>query len=267
MTKYAGNASPMSTQRYEMAKGFVVAQDLIDYPKALVAVSMAAGDAKLSQCRPRRSSRWRDVASRPQRRLQGGRDRWRQSCDHYTYSIKSATDVSETGDLWLNATVPFGVVKHTTTTKDASGRCCGQPSAICSTPEPRSWRRRPRQPRQRSAPLTLKAAYDAGLIYVNIEIDPKFRTGGRAPDHREHEWGAAGPHRPEGPTSFHVDIPFDNFVFDPAPCRCAQLTAAKPAELVVTQLGEVRAVAGKFRIYTDSGKPYFSGSATTGFVK
>jgi hypothetical protein len=72
---------------------------------------------------------------------------------------------------------------------------------------------------------------------------------------------------PKGKTTLHIDIPLDGFVFELAAAKTFQLGSGKAAELDVKQLGEQRAMDGRFVISTYEGSPLFSGNATVGWVK
>ena len=100
-----------------------------------------------------------------------------KSCDRYSYTRDTKTfPTVETGDIWLDPTVPFGVVKHTTTEKDrASGKVEYTTETVLVTSGSKPLRATtttaaPVDPTLK--PMTLKAAYHACLIHVSVEIAP-----------------------------------------------------------------------------------------------
>jgi hypothetical protein len=273
LSEFNDKVTPSSTNRYELAKGFDADHELIDYLKAVVAMSyrvkggestaMPAAALAGMKAMPTYAA---TAVFKATETIDG------KACDHYTYTRGQTSDPTiETGDIWLNADVPFGEVKHTTTTKDQSGKVkyttetvlTGSgtktlPAATTAKLDPTT------------LPMTIKAAYDAGLIDIKVEIAPEDKRG----DHLKLTIMSQG--KPltitiaAATTSLHVDIPFDNLVFTSPAAQKLEITPAKPATIVVNQVGkpgEQRVVAGKFTISTYEGKPMFQGSATSGFPK
>lgn len=122
---FPGKENPNSTQRYLVAPGFHIERDLIDYPKSLVSFS-SSFDGKSFETMPAAAAKsmkemspaFGQIAVFANTETVNG-----MACDHYTYTIKhAAANQTETGDLWLSDTVPFGVVKRTATSKDQSGK-------------------------------------------------------------------------------------------------------------------------------------------------
>lgn len=274
-SEFSDKVTPASTSRYELAKGFDPDRDLIDYMKHLVGMSMAIGkDGKFNPLPEAALTNMTGMATyagtavfKATEMVDG------KSCDHYTYTrdTKAFPNI-ETGDLWLNPTVPFGVVKHTTTDKDrASGKVAYTTETVLVTsgtkPLPAATTTDAAAD-PTAKPMTLKAAYDAGLIHISVEIAPADKRGDRLNLRIETTEKpltltlAAGAN-----TSLFVDIPFENLVFTVAAAQKLEITAAKQATLTVNQVGARRVVAGKFKIYMYEGKPMYSGSATMDTVK
>jgi hypothetical protein len=274
-SEYSDKVTPPSTTRYELAKGFDPDRDLIDYMKHLVGMSMSLGkDGKFDPL-PAEAlvnitgmETYAATAVFKATEMVDGK-----SCDHYTYTRDNKTfPTIETGDIWLNASVPFGIVKHTTTEKDrASGKVAYTTETVLVTSGSKALpatttTAAPVDPTLK--PMTLKAAYDAGLIHVSVEIAPADKRGDRLGLRIESTEKpltltlAAGSN-----TSLFVDIPFENLVFTVASAQTLQITAEKSATITVNQVGSRRVVAGKFKIYMYEGKPMYSGSATMDTVK
>jgi hypothetical protein len=274
-SEFADKVTPASTSRYEMAKGFDPDRDLIDYMKHLVSMSMSVGkDGKFDPLPAAAIANMTAMATYGATAAFKGTEVVNgKTCDRYSYTRDSKTfPTIETGDIWLDPTVPFGVVKHTTTEKDrASGKVAYTTETVLVTsgskPLPAvTTTAAPGDPTLK--PMTLKAAYDAGLIHITVEIAPADKRGDRLMLHIE---------TTEKPltltlaaatnTSLFVDIPFENLVFTVAAAQKLELTATKAANITVNQVGERRVVAGKFKIYMYEGKPMYSGSATMNAVK
>jgi hypothetical protein len=116
-------------------------------------------------------------------------------------------------------------------------------------------------------PMTLKAAYDAGLIRIRVEIAPQDKRGDRL------QLQITSTDKPLTITlstetvSLLMESPFDKLEFRAAAAQKLDLTAERPATLTVNQVGEYRFVAGKFQTLFYEGKPSFIGSATKDVVK
>ena len=123
-TEFGGGLTPPSTVVYEMAPGFEVDRDLIDFPKALVAMTSAAGDDKPEPMPAAAIASIKQMMPQyaPTATFRAAETVGAKRCDRYTYSIPAdAAGRVETGDLWLSDAVPFGLVKKTSTTKDTAG--------------------------------------------------------------------------------------------------------------------------------------------------
>jgi len=118
-------ATPPTTNRYVLAKGFDADRDLIDYMKGLVLSSYRVGAATAFEDMPaaaidamKKMPTYAEHAT-----FKGSETVAGKRCDHYTYTRNAEGDAQLlAGDVWLNPTVPFGVVKETTKTTDTSGK-------------------------------------------------------------------------------------------------------------------------------------------------
>jgi hypothetical protein len=121
-SEFDSKDTPDSTMRYEVAAGFDADRQLIDFLSAITAASARVGaDAPFS---PLPADTVAAIRSGPTyaasasfkgvERIDG------KSCDRYSYSRTHNGQV-EKGDIWLNASVPFGLVRQTMTFLDASG--------------------------------------------------------------------------------------------------------------------------------------------------
>jgi len=116
-------------------------------------------------------------------------------------------------------------------------------------------------------PMTLKAAYDSGLVMISVEIAAQDKRGDRLLLTIEPSDKPLTIIVPTETTTLAMETPFDVLNFRAPTAQKVSLTAGAPARLVVNQVGERRFVSGKFQIAMDDGKPQFVGSATVDVVK
>lgn len=124
-TSYPGKEYPPSAQRYDLAPGFKLDRDLLDFAKSLVAYSSSTDGAAFQpmpaasiQTMKDAATAYGKVAVFVKTETVNGKE-----CDYYTYSVRNeAARQIETGEFWLSDAVPFGLVKRTLTNKDGSGR-------------------------------------------------------------------------------------------------------------------------------------------------
>jgi len=273
---FANNQYPPVRNLYTLKHGFPLDRQLIDYMAQIESGSIVSGDgepmvldAATIAAIIDSSTRYEPVATFKGTETVGGKQ-----ADRYGYTLHppGAEPTTETGDLWLSAAVPFGLVKQSSVTKDAKGKVTTtyERMLVDSGTKPlaaepaKSAKAEPKK----SSSSTLKEAYDAGLVQVTVTIMPGTHNGERA--HLVIEKKDDEPMTlivPKGKTSLHVDIPLDDFVFEIAAEKTFTIGGEKIAELDVKQLGEQRAMDGTFHISTYEGSPLFSGSATVGWVK
>jgi hypothetical protein len=116
-------------------------------------------------------------------------------------------------------------------------------------------------------PMTLKAAYDAGLITISVEIAAPDKRGDRL------QLKIKATDKPLTVTlsteavSLSMESPFDKLNFQAATAQTLDLQPDRVTALTVNQLGQYRFVAGRFDTLIYEGKPMFIGSATMDVVK
>lgn len=275
LAEFNDKVTPSSTNRYELAKGFDVDRELIDFMTGLVSASYSVKGGPYTAMPAVAITSMKSLPSYAASAVFKGTETIDgKVCDHYSYSRGLKTDpTTETGDIWLNPSVPFGEVKHTNTTRDQSGKVMFTSetvltgSGIKAVPTATATAKKsdlvPKD-------LTIKAAYDSELITVKVEIAPEDKRG----DHLKLTIQSNGKPLsitiPTAASSLNVDIPFDNLVFTSPTVQKVDITPDKPATVVVNQQsksGEQRVVAGTFTISISDGKNLFQGSATTGYPK
>ena len=116
-------------------------------------------------------------------------------------------------------------------------------------------------------PMTLKAAYDAGRVIIDVETMPGETKGERL------KLTIAANEKPvtvnvtTEPVVLNMGMPFDSVSFRATAAQKLDLKPGVPATVIVTQLRELRFVKAKFQIMMDGGQPAYVGSATTDHVK
>ena len=270
-SEFSDKATLPSTMRYELAKGFDVDRNLIDHLKAVVAASVKSGvEASFSPIPAARISAMKGTPTYAASAVFKGVEtvEWRK-CDRYSYTRGKKGDAQiETGDLWLNAIVPFGVVKHTTTFTDSAGKVLEtrEIRLVDSGLEPMT-----SAPGSKAAsalqPMTLKAAYEAGLIKISVEVAPEDKKGDRLKLLIQTLEKPLAITVSTARTSLRVESPVESLVFSAPTDEKFELTRYRPAWIEVNQLGEWRVVGGKIQIMFFEGSPSLVGSATMDMVK
>lgn len=129
LMKFADEQYPPVHNRYTLKKGFALERRLIDYMPEITAGQIASGemepmplDAASIEAIAKNAARYEPTAKFIGTETIDGR-----KADHYSYTVRyesmheSMPATTETGDLWLSADVPFGLVKQTSTTRDDKG--------------------------------------------------------------------------------------------------------------------------------------------------
>ncbi|MCU1349726.1 MAG: hypothetical protein JWO56_2756 [Acidobacteria bacterium] len=274
---FANDQYPPVRNRYTLKHGFPLDRRLIDYMNEVEGGSIVSGegeptvlDAATVAAIVRSSPQLEPFATFKGTETVGGKQ-----ADRYGYTLhhEGSPATIETGDVWLSAAVPFGLVKQSSVTKDGHGKvtttyerllvASGTKSPAASAEPAKTARAAPKKTSH-----TLGEAYAAGLVDVSVTIVAGSRNGERAHlviEKKDDERMTLI--IPKGKTSLHVDIPLEDFVFELPAEKTFELGGNKAAELDVKQLGEQRAMDGHFKISTYEGTPLFSGSATVGWVK
>jgi hypothetical protein len=278
-TEFANNQYPPVVNEYTLAKDFPIGRELIDFMTAITGGSATASEGPLQpfEAATIEAIKKSSQAYGPVVTFKGTETIDGKNCDRYGYTLKRPGDpvTVESGDLWLSDAVPFGVVKQTSTTKDAKGKVVssymhtlvvsglsGSPLSL-SAPSA-SAAEAPKLPDA----YTLQEAFDAGVISITVSVDEASKNGERAHLHiAGKEDRAFALTVPKGKGSLHVDGPIDDFLFDVPAAKTFRVSGAKAAEIDVRQLGQQRVVKGQFEISMYEGKALFSGSVTVDWVK
>jgi len=115
--------------------------------------------------------------------------------------------------------------------------------------------------------MTLKAAYEAGLIKISVDVAPEDTRGDRLKLLIQTLEKPLAITVSTARTSLRVESPVENLVFSAPTDQTFELTRYRPAWIEVSQLGEWRVVGGKIQIMFFEGSPSLVGSATMDTVK
>jgi len=193
-------------------------------------------------------------------------------CDHYAYHYvsKERNTTTYDGELWMNGSVPFGLVREAASIKmktgpgskysmtlDATGRDSEQEAAR-TAPAPSSG--------GSVEELRFTEAYRKGMIELDARVDPSSKPGERLL--------IAAVNKGEAP--LHLTIPAASMIFEAGTPLDTLTVRAKEAreldvapggtspEFTVDQEGDRRVLEGKFTLVIYEGSPLFAGSVTSG---
>jgi hypothetical protein len=127
--EFAENQYPPVQNRYTLKKGFPLDRKLIDYMTEISGGAVVSGDTEPTVLDEVTIAAIVKSAAKyePTAKFKGTETVEGRKADRYSYTIRyespneSVPSTTETGDLWLSASVPFGVVKQSAVTKDDQG--------------------------------------------------------------------------------------------------------------------------------------------------
>lgn len=122
-SEFDNKDTPAATMRYTLASGFNADRELIDFLRAITAASARVGpDAPLTDLPADTVNAIKGApaygataAFKGSERVDG------KNCDRYSYT-RNHNGQTETGDIWLSPSVPFGLVKQKMSMADESGK-------------------------------------------------------------------------------------------------------------------------------------------------
>ena len=123
-SEFDNKDTPPSTMRYTLASGFNADREMIDFLAAITAASARVGaDAPFTELPADTVNAIKASPTYGATAVFKGVERVDgKSCDRYSYTRTHGGNQTETGDIWLNPTVPFGLVKQKISMADASGK-------------------------------------------------------------------------------------------------------------------------------------------------
>jgi hypothetical protein len=225
-----------------------------------------------------------------------------KSCDRYVYSYKTNymnTPATMSGDLWMSDSVPFGVVKEVSATRDGSGKVLSKFETVLAgsgggaqsglkgwswggaTGSPRAASRddgsprastertsTPPPPAEMPAP-GLREAFASGALRIVGEIYMGSKDPGRVRITITNQSGE--PVRvalTRAPMMLAVGTPLETLTLVADADRTLEIVPGKSAVPVeMSQRGPRRATSGVFTISMQGGQPLFKGSVDVESVK
>jgi hypothetical protein len=196
-----------------------------------------------------------------------------RSCDRYKYSRTHPGDPEqiEKGDIWLDETVPFGLVRQTGTTRDPSGRFLSRFEMTLVDSGAGATAAAGARSRQTAAgpPVKLGDAYRDGQIELAVEVLSGSGDGSRLEVRFKNKTDE--PLRltiPVGSTALEVGQPLETLSLESASTWLFDIEPGETSPgIELSQSGVRRAVAGKFVASTSGGKPLLSGDVKVDVVK
>jgi hypothetical protein len=201
-----------------------------------------------------------------------------RSCDRYTYHYltKGPNETIFDGEVWLNGTVPFGLVREAATLKDGHGKVTSKYSMTLTatgTDQAVASGEAAAPPVAKSGvpgdgKLTFGQAFQKGLLECVVRVDPASKDGSRLFIVATNK-GEAPLHLtlPAGAESLEVGTPIETLHLRARKAHTFVLGPGESTpEFTVAQEGDRRALEGKFTISVYEGTPLFSGSVTMGPV-
>ena len=122
-SEFDNKDTPPATMRYTLANGFNADRELIDFLGAITAASARVGaDAPFTELPADTVNAIKGAPAYGATAVFKGAERVDgKNCDRYSYT-RNHNDQTETGDIWLSPTVPFGLVKQKISMSDATGK-------------------------------------------------------------------------------------------------------------------------------------------------
>ncbi len=197
----------------------------------------------------------------------GGKD-----SGHYRYVQRHPgnPETIETGEIWLNETVPFGLVKQKAVTADANGKVVSRFEMLLvdsgSRAAPASGADGVAS--KAAVPVALADAFRSGRVELAVSVLPAGGDGRTLSiGFRNKTDSVLRLAIPAGATNLDVGSPLETLkLVAPVATALEIAPGASSKPLPFSQAGTRRAIDGAFVVTVFEGTPLFSGSATMGSV-
>lgn len=272
-----GQAST-SFNDYKLAKGFSLEKNALDFGKAIVGMTIRAGDGEPMVMEPAVLENIRTGMSAygPVAKFVATETVAGKICDRYTYALKHPGNPVqlEAGELWLSDAVPFGLVRQTGVTKEPSGKvlsefeiiltdsgsgATGTTTAVVGAATAK----------EAPGPLALGDAFQKERVELSVEVMGTPPDGSRVRVTFKNK--SDEPLRlviPAGATALEAGTPIETLTLVSAAEKTLELSPGKSSPPIdLTQTGSYRVVKGKFVISVYEGTQLFSGGVTMDHVK
>jgi hypothetical protein len=196
-----------------------------------------------------------------------------KTCDRYRYTQRHTGEPEqiEKGDIWLDETVPFGLVRQAGTARDASGKLLSRfemnlvDSGTGATAAART------RSRQTAAgpPAKLADAFRDGQIELAVEVLSGSQDGSRLEVRFKNTTEEAIRLTiPAGTTALDVGQPVQTLGLESASTWLFDIEPGETSPAIeLSQSGARRAVKGQFVVSNSGGKPLLSGNVIVDAVK
>ena len=270
----AGTPSVAFTD-YVLKAGYSLENDALGYGKALVAMSASAPGAKptpmpaavLDNARKTMPDYAASAVFMGTENI-GGKD-----SGHYRYVQRHPGNPEhiETGEIWLNETVPFGLVKQKAVTAEAGGKLVSRFEMLLVDSGNRAAPASAADAAAASkavAPVPLADAFRSGRVELAVSVLPAGGDGRTLSiGFRNKTDGLLRLAIPAGPTNLDVGSPLGTLqLVAPSATALEIAPGATSRPVLLSQAGARRAIDGAFAVTVFEGTPLFSGSATMGSV-
>jgi hypothetical protein len=263
---------------YALKAGYSLENDALGFGKALVSMSSAMPGTKPYVMPPVVLDGARktmpDYAASAQ--FVGTENIGGKVSDRYKYTQRHPGDPVqiETGEIWLNGTVPFGLVKQKAITKVESGKVVSQfemlliDSGVNATASQDAAAKTPNK-KAAAGPILLADAFKNGQVELAVSIVPTSGDGKNLrltiKNRRQSPLLLT---IPAGPTTLDVGVPLDKLRLVAAAAKSLEIApGATSPPVEMTQTGARRAVRGSFVLSVYEGTPLYSGDVTVDTVK
>jgi hypothetical protein len=275
---------------YTLQRGFSLENDALGFGKAVAAASMRQAKGRPRPMDAETLSAMRktmpDYAASAH--FVGTENIGGKLCDRYSYTNRYPGNPPqiETGELCLDASVPFGLVHQKAVTKEESGKVVsrfdmllvdsgtGAVRAAGSAPKsaPTATPTAPPAPRAAPAapagPITLADAYKKGFVKLAITVADSGNGRNVRVVFKNKREQALTLAIPAGAITLDVDTPLDKLRLEAPAAQTLTIAAgASSAPIEMLQGGQRRVVKGSFEVSVYEGTPIFSGSVTVDTVK
>lgn len=264
--------------RYVLKPGYTLENDALGFGKALVSMSSGAPGTKPYVLPPAALDGARktmpDYAAFAQ--FVGTENIGGKVSDRYKYTQRHPGNPAqiETGEIWLNETVPFGLVQQKAMTREESGKLVSQFDMLLvdngvSTAANQGSAATNLAKAATTGPVLLADAFNKGQVELAVTIASDASKGRNLRITFKNKGDR--PLRltiPAGPTTLEVGTPLDKLRLEAAAAKSLEIApgATSPA-VEMTQTGARRAVQGSFVLAVYEGTPLYSGSVTVDTVK
>ena len=292
-----GKLTPSYTE-YMLQPGYSLENDALGFGRAAVAVTTRQEktyprpmDAEMLAAMKKSMPDYAASA-----RLVGTENIGGKLCDRYTYTNRYPGNPPqiETGELCLDASVPFGLVRQKAVTKEESGKIVSrfdvllvdsgvgpartaasggaQKPPVAAAPAGPSAQTPPRAapaaPAAAAGPIALADAYKKGFVKLAITVDDASNGRNVRIVFKNKRDTPLTLTIPAGAITLDVDSPLNKLQLEsPAAKKIDIAAGAASSPVDMLQGGQRRVVKGAFEVSVYEGTPIFSGSVTVDTVK